>query len=68
MNRRLVGEATGGPLGATIAGAKGHDPTWLAATREAIVVARPQPTEARPPHLCLDHGDDKPTGYEAVAT
>ena len=55
-------------MGATIAGANVHDTTLLAATLEAIVVERPQPTAARPQHLGLDKGDDNPTGYEAVAT
>jgi putative transposase len=40
----------------------------LAPTLEAIVVTRPQPTEERPPPLCLDTGDDNPTGHEPVAT
>jgi putative transposase len=39
----------------------------LAATLEAIVVTRPQPTEERPQHLCLDKGYDNPTGHETVA-
>lgn len=61
-------EAPGGPLGATIAGATGHDTQLLAATLEAIVVERPLPTEEKPQHLCLDKGYDKPTGHETVAT
>jgi putative transposase len=61
-------DAAGGPLGATIAGANVHDTKLLAATLEAIVVERPQPTAAEPQHLCLDKGDDHPTGHEAVAT
>ncbi len=60
-------EATGGPVGATIAGANVHDTTLLAATLEAIVVERPQPSEEMPQHLCLDKGDDNPTGHAAVA-
>lgn len=28
---------------------------------------RPQPTEARAPHLCLDKGYDNPTGHQTVA-
>jgi putative transposase len=32
------------------------------------VVERPQPTEERPQHLCLDKGYDNPTGHETVAT
>jgi putative transposase len=62
-----VVEATGGPLGATIAGANVHATKLLAATLEAIVVDRPLPTEERPQHLCLDKGDDNPTGHEIVA-
>jgi putative transposase len=63
----LVVEATGGPLGATIAGANSHDATLLAATLEAIVVERPQPTAEQPQHRCLEKGDDNPTGHETVA-
>jgi putative transposase len=62
-----VVEADGGPLGATIAGANVHDTPLRAATLEAVVVERPQPTEARAPHLCLDKGDDHPTGHQTVA-
>lgn len=61
-------EAAGGPLGATIAGANVHDTKLLAATLEAIVVERPQPTAEVAQHLCLDKGYDNPTGYETVAT
>lgn len=68
MKRRLVVEATGGPLGATIAGANVHDTKLLAATLEAIVVERPLPTEEKPQHLCLDKGYDNPTGHATVAT
>jgi putative transposase len=64
----VVVEATGGPLGATIAGANVHDTKLLAATLEAIVVERPLPTAEKPQHLCLDKGYDNPTGHEAVAT
>lgn len=60
-------EAAGGPLGAAIAGANVHDTMLLAATLEAIVVTRPQPTTERPQHLCLDKGYDNPTGHETVA-
>src|SRR5262245_18706801 len=56
----------GGPLGAIIAGANVHDTTLLAATLEAIVVDRPPPTAERPQHLCLDQGDDNPTGHKTV--
>jgi putative transposase len=62
-----VVEATGGPLGATLAGANVHDTKLLAATLQAIVVDRPPPTAEMPQHLCLDKGDDHPTGHETVA-
>jgi putative transposase len=52
----LVVEAEGGPLGAALAGANVHDTKLLAATLEAIVVERPQPTAETPQHLCLDKG------------
>jgi putative transposase len=68
VKRSLVVEADGGPLGATIAGANVHDTKLLAATLEAIVVARPRPTAERPQHLCLDKGYDNPTGHDTVAT
>jgi putative transposase len=67
VKRSVVVEAAGGPLGAAIAGANVHDTKLLAATLEAIVVTRPQPTEERPQHLCLDKGYDNPTGHETVA-
>jgi putative transposase len=62
-----VVEADGGPLGAALAGANVHDTKLLAATLEAIVVVRPQPTEEASQHLCLDKGYDNPTGHETVA-
>jgi putative transposase len=67
VKRSVVVEATGGPLGATIAGANVHDTKLLAATLAAIVVERPQPTAEAPQHLCLDKGYDNPTGHETVA-
>lgn len=43
-----------------------HDTKLLAATIEAIVVARPDPL-ACPQRLCLDKGYDNPTGHAAAA-
>jgi putative transposase len=67
VQRSLVVDADGGPLGATIVGANVHDTKLLAATLESIVVERLQPTEERPQHLCLDKGYDNPTGHDTVA-
>lgn len=67
MKRSLLIEADGGPLSVIVVGANVHDTGLLAATLEAIVVERPEPTEEEPQHLCLDKGYDTPTGREAVA-
>ena len=50
-----------------VAGANVHDTKLLSATLDALVVERPQPSDARPQHLCLDKGYDNPTGRQAVA-
>ena len=49
-----------------IAGANVHDAKLLAATLDAIVVERPDPTAGPPQHLCLDKGYDNPSGREAA--
>jgi putative transposase len=40
--------------------------TLLAATLDAIVVERPEPSEEAPQHLCLDKAYDNGTGYAAT--
>ena len=51
-----------------IAGANVNDHLLLAATLDAIVVERPQPTPERPQHLSLDKGyDNAPTRQVVVA-
>jgi putative transposase len=67
VKRSVLVEADGGPLAIVIAGANVHDTKLLAATLDAIVVARPAPTPEQPQHLCLDKAYDNPTGEEAVA-
>ncbi len=45
-----------------VAGANVRDDNLLAATLDAVVVERPEPTEEAPQHLCLDKGyDNDPT-------
>jgi len=66
VKRSVIVEADGGPLGCVVAGANVHDTKLLAATIEAIVVERPEPTPAAPQHLCLDKGYDNPTGHAAA--
>ena len=59
VKRSLLVEAAGGPLAMVIAGANIPDFKLLEATLEAIVIERPEPSEATPQHLCLDKGYDK---------
>jgi len=59
----LLVEADGGPLGAVVAAANVPDFRLLEATLDAVVVPRPEPTERRPQHLCLDKGYDNDTGW-----
>ena len=66
VKRSLLVEASGGPLAVVVSGANTHDTKLLAATLDAVVVARPEPTEEAPQHLCLDKGYDNPTGRQAV--
>jgi putative transposase len=66
VKRSLLVEAAGGPLAVVIAGANVHDTKLLAATLEAVVVARPEPTGELLQHLCLDLGYDNPTGHAAI--
>lgn len=54
-------------MSVVVVGANVHDTRLLEATLEAIVVERPQPTQERPQHLCLDKGYDNPTGRQAAA-
>jgi putative transposase len=64
--KSAVTDGDGGPLGVVIAGANTVDQQLLAATIEAIVVERPDPTEVEQ-NLCLDKGFDNPVGREAAA-
>lgn len=66
VKRSLLVEAGGGPLGVVIAAANVNDHKLLAATIEAVVVERPEPTPEAPQHLCLDKGYDNPAGRAAA--
>ena len=63
VKRSLLVEAAGGPLSVVIAGANVPDFKLLEATLEAIVVARPEPTEEAST-VCLDKGYDKQPARE----
>jgi putative transposase len=64
--KSVLVDGAGGPLAAVIVGANVPDAQVLRATIEATVVERPEPTAARPQHLCLDKGYDNPTGRKAL--
>ena len=67
VKRSLLVDGEGGPLSIMVAGANVHDAKLLEATLDAVVVERPQPTEEKPQHLCLDKGYDNPSGRGAAA-
>ena len=56
--RSLLTDGAGIPLAMVIDGANRHDVKLLCATLDGIVIARSEPTEERPQHLCLDAGYD----------
>jgi len=67
VKRSLLVEPDGGPLAVVIAGANVRDgKLLLAATLDAVVIERPEPTEEAPQHLCLDKGYDNKGSGEIV--
>jgi putative transposase len=54
----VLTEGQGIPIAVGVAGANRHDMKRRADTLDAVVVERPEPTEAAPQHVCLDKGDD----------
>ena len=66
--RSLLTDGAGIPLAMVIDGANRHDVKLLYATLDGIVIARSEPTEERPQHLCLDAGYDGAPAYQEVET
>jgi len=66
--RSLLTDGAGIPLAIVIDGANRHDVKLLCATLDGIVIARSEPTEERPQHLCLDAGYDGAPAYQEVET
>ena len=56
--RSTLSEGHGLPIGLVVAGAQRHDMKLVAATLDAVVVARPEPSTEQPQGLCLDAGYD----------
>ena len=63
--KSILTERNGGPLAMVVAGANVHDAKLPDQTIEAIVVARPKPSKAKPQTLCLDKGYANPTSKAA---
>jgi putative transposase len=64
VKRSILTDGAGIPLAIVIDGANRHDMKLLCATLAGIVIARPEPTQAQPQHLCLDAGYDYPANRE----
>ena len=58
VKRSLLTDGAGIPLALVVDGANRHDVKLLTATLDGIVIARPEPTEEQPQHLCLDAAYD----------
>lgn len=54
----MLADGKGIPLAVVTAGANRNDMKLIAATLDAIVIARPEPTEAAPQNVCGDKGYD----------
>jgi putative transposase len=52
--RSILTDGAGIPLAITVDGANRHDVKLLCATLDGVVIARPEPTQEQPQHLCLD--------------
>ena len=62
----MLVEGDGGPLDVVIAGANVNDHLLLAATLDAVVVERPEPTLEAPQNLSLDKGYDNDASLQVV--
>lgn len=56
--RSTLSDGHGLPVALVVAGANVPDMKLAAPTLDALVVARPRPTDQQPQHLCLDKGYD----------
>lgn len=56
--RSMLTDGAGMPLALVVDGANRHDCKLLCATLDGIVIARPEPDQEHPQHLCLDAGYD----------
>lgn len=66
VKRSLLTDGAGIPLAIVEDGANRHDSKLLIATLDGIVIARPEPTQEEPQHLCLDAAYDGDPSRQAV--
>ncbi len=66
VKRSLLTDGMGIPLAVVIEGANRHDMKLLCATLDGLVIARPEPSEEQPQHVCLDAGYDYPICLQVV--
>jgi putative transposase len=66
VKRSLLTDGSGIPLALVVDGANRHDSKLLVATLDGIVIARPEPSEDHPQHLCLDAAYDGAPAREEV--
>ena len=64
--RSLLTDARGTPLSVVVAGANRNDHTLMRETLETIPVAKPEPSDEAPQHLCLDKAYDYDEPRELV--
>jgi putative transposase len=68
VKRSLLTDGAGIPLALAIDGANRHAVKLLCATLDGMVIARPEPTEEEPQHLCLDAAYDGAPARQEVET
>ncbi len=66
VKRSLLTDGAGIPLALVVDGANRHDVKLLVATLDGLVIARPEPTQEHPQHLCLDAAYDGAPARQAV--
>ena len=66
VQRSLLTDAAGMPIGLAVDGANRHDCKMVQVTLESVPVQRPRPTRQRPQGICLDKGYDSQHVRELV--
>ena len=62
--RSLLTDGAGMPLALVVDGASRHEVRLRSATRDGLVISRPEPRQEQPHHLCLDAAYDSTPVYQ----